>query len=368
MRSVLSPCCSVCSQEAAFAGPAHRSGTAPGARAEVGHRSKQFLFLLGLTFFIYVLKRTGWSTVAEGFSRLGWYLLLIFVLSGVKYVISAVAWAAAFLPEERQSWRRLFGARLAGEALNYLSIAGPLLGEPVKASLLRGVRFVPGLASTLLETTVNTMAATLLAIAGLLLLVLYRGPGPVTQYASVAVIVVLLALVLGFLYFLKRRAPFLTASYKWLRRFPKLSSGRLGEKLAMIEERMHQLSFERPGRFAAIFLLSCATQGLALLEIYAVLFALGVSLSFASLLVIEGFTKVARAVFFFVPTRIGADEGSSAGIFALLALSPSGGVLLALARRLRALIWSAIGLGFLFAYSRKLNQPPSGMATEVAGG
>ncbi len=336
--------------------------------AEVRHRSKQFLFLVGLAFFLYVLKRTGWSTLAGGFHRLGWFLLLIFALSGLKYVVSAFAWAAAFLPEERQSWRRLFGARLAGEALNYLSIAGPLLGEPVKASLLRGVRFVPGLASTLLETTVNGMAATLVAVTGLVLLVLSGGPGHVTRYASAAAIVILSALVFGFLYLLKRRAPFLTASYRRLSRIPKLSSEQLGEKLAMIEERMHQLSFEKPGRFAAIFLLSFATQGLALLEIYVVLFALGVSLSFASILVIEGFTKIAKAVFFFVPTRIGADEGSSAGIFALLALSPSGGVLLALARRLRALFWSAIGLGFLFAYSRKLNQRPSEMETEAAGG
>lgn len=367
MRSVSSSSCGLCPPEAAFPRSVPHSPDEPGIRAEVRHRSKQFLFLLGLVFFVYVLKRTGWSIVTEGFRRLGWYLLVIFALSGLKYVISAFAWAAAFLPEERQSWRRLFGARVAGEALNYLSIAGPLLGEPVKASLLRGVRFVPGLASTLLETTVNAMAATLVAVAGLVLLVLSRAPGQLTRYASAAAIVILSVLVFGFLYLLKRRAPFLTASYHRLCRIPKLSSGQLGEKLSMIEQRMHQLSFERPGRFVAIFLLSFAAQVLALLEIYVVLLSLGVSLSFAGILVIEGFTKIAKAVFFFVPTRIGVDEGSSAGIFALLTLSPSGGVLLALARRLRALFWSAAGLAFLFAHSQESTHHHSQAKSRAVG-
>ncbi len=316
-------------------------------------RFKQILFLLGLGFLVYLLRQTGWNALSDGFRRLGWFLALILVLSGFKYVLSALAWSAAFFPEERQSWRNLFGYRVAGEAMNYLSFAGPFLGEPVKASMLRGVRFLPGLASTLLESTVNAIAASIVSVAGLALL-LRSVPGSGTRFAGDAMILFLLGLAVSFLYALKNRVRFLTGAWKLVSRVPRLSSLQLGEKLSLIEERMHRLSFERPAAFSLMFLLSFAAQGLALLEIYVVLVSMGIQSSLSGILVIETFTKLAKAFFFFVPTRVGADEGSSAGIFALLGLAPTAGIMLALARRLRALFWSVVGLGFLLTQSQSV--------------
>jgi len=320
-------------------------------------RFNQISFLLGFALFLYLLRRVGWDSLVHDFRLIGWFLVLILVLSGIKYVISAWAWAAAFFPEERQSWPTLFGYRLAGEAMNYLSIAGPLLGEPVKASLLRGVGFAPALASTLLETTVNAIAGSLVTIAGLAVLVGWHASGNTLRYAGTGAMLILLALGVGFLYALKYRLPFLTWPWQRLRHIAWLSSPKLGENLALIEGRMHRLSAERPGALGLIFLLSFVNQGLALLEIYAVIIPLGITLKFSSVLVMEAFTKLAKALFFFVPARIGADEGSSAGIFALLGLAPTAGVTLALARRLRAIFWSAVGLAFLLAHSVKPGSP-----------
>ena len=314
---------------------------------------KQISFGLGVSLFLYLLWRLGWDTLVRDFRSIGWFLAVIVALSGVKYVLSARAWAAAFFPEERQSWRKLFGYRLAGETINYVSIAGPLLGEPVKASMLRGVRFLPGLASTLLETTANSMAGILVIVTGLGLLVLRHAPERMLLYAGYLAILILLALGSGFIYLLKCRVPFLTGPWRRLRHLPWLSSPKLGENLALVEGRMHRLSAERPGALWSIFLLSFLTQALALLEIYVVILPLGITPRFSTVLVIEAFTKLAKTVFFFVPGRIGADEGSSAGVFALLGLSPAAGVTLTLARRLRAIFWSALGLVFLLANSVK---------------
>lgn len=317
-------------------------------------RFKQISFPLGFALFFYLLWRIGWDALARDFRSIGWFLAVIVGLSGVKYALSACAWAAAFFPEERQSWRKLFGYRLAGETLNYVSIAGPLLGEPVKASMLRGVQFLPGLASTLLETTANSMAGILVIATGLGLLVLWHAPGKMLLYASFLGVLILLALGSGFIYLLKCRVPFLTGPWRRLRHLPWLSSQKLGENLGLIEERMHRLAAERPGALWSIFLLSSLTQILALLEVYLVILPLGITPRFSTVLVVEAFTKLAKTVFFFVPGRMGADEGSSAGVFALLGLSPVAGVTLALARRLRAIFWSALGLAFLLAHSVRL--------------
>jgi hypothetical protein len=151
-----------------------------------------------------------------------------------------------------------------------------------------------------------------------------------------------------------------------VRHISRLSSPRLGEHLALIEGRLHRLRAERPSALWLMFLLSFVNQGLALLEIYAVVIPLGLTPGLSGVLVMEAFTKLAKALFFFVPARIGADEGSSAGIFALLGLAPAAGVTLALARRLRALFWSAVGLAFLLAHSVKPLPPRSEVEAQLS--
>lgn len=316
-------------------------------------RLRQLFVLLGAVFFLFLLQKAGWSRLLHDFQQMGWLLLLIITLSGIKYLLSTLAWSAAFGPQERHPLLTLFGARLAGEAMNYLSIAGPFLSEPVKATLVQRVGFTNALSTTLVETTANTITASVVSVAGLLLMSLYFVTGFALRLAEWGLIVLLLALCSGLIYGLQRQLPFLTGPGKRLGRVFR-SSTKFAEKLGIVEERMHQLSAERPRDLLLIFLYSLAAQGLALAEIYLALLPSGIRLSFAAILIIEAFTKLAKAIFFFVPARIGADEGSSAGIFALLSLPPSVGLTLALVRRLRAICWSAMGLLFLFAWHLKL--------------
>lgn len=325
-----------------------------------GQTYKRILFALGFFFFVYLLRQIGWEALARDFRLLGWSIVLILSLNGVKYAISALAWATAFFPEERQSWTSLFGRRLAGEAMNYLSMGGPLLSEPAKASLVQGVGFAPALASTLVESLSNIIAGSLVTAAGLAMLVLWQPVEWPMRLAAYLAIALLLLFCLAFPYALKRGAPFLTWGWRRARRVGWLSSPKLEEKLALVEGRMHRLSAERPSALWKILLLSLATQGLALLEVYAIILPLGITPRFSSVVMMEAFTKLAKAIFFFIPARIGADEGSSAGVFALMGLTPAAGITLAFARRLRALFWSAIGLFYLFSQgvrSARTDQP-----------
>jgi hypothetical protein len=200
----------------------------------------------------------------------------------------------------------------------------------------------------------------------LAVLVGWQAPGGTLRSAGSLAILILLALGSGFLYALKYRVPFLTWPWQRVRHIRWLSSPKVGEHLALIESRLHRLRAERPGALGLIFLLSFVNQGLALLEIYAVVIPLGLTPGLSGVLVMEAFTKLAKALFFFVPARIGADEGSSAGIFALLGLAPAAGVTLALARRLRALFWSAVGLAFLLAHSVKPLPPRSEVEAQLS--
>jgi uncharacterized membrane protein YbhN (UPF0104 family) len=59
---------------------------------------------------------------------------------------------------------------------------------------------------------------------------------------------------------------------------------------------------------------------------------------------IEGATKFIGVAFFFIPGQVGAAEGVYALVFKAIGLSASAGFALALARRLRNLLFAGIGL------------------------
>ena len=75
---------------------------------------------------------------------------------------------------------------------------------------------------------------------------------------------------------------------------------------------------------------------------------------------IEGATKFIGLAFFFIPGQIGAAEGVYALVFKAVGLSASAGFALALARRLRNLLFSAIGLALTPHFGRDARANQSG--------
>ncbi|NIP72847.1 MAG: hypothetical protein GWO16_07350, partial [Gammaproteobacteria bacterium] len=117
-------------------------------------RKIEWLFLaLGLILFVVLLHRVGWGEIAEQLRAVGWAFLLVLAVSGCRYVCRAAAWRRAFAGQPNTpSFPDMFQMRLAGESITYLTVAGPVLGEPAKAALLR--RRMPmliGLGVTLVE-------------------------------------------------------------------------------------------------------------------------------------------------------------------------------------------------------------------------
>jgi hypothetical protein len=77
------------------------------------------------------------------------------------------------------------------------------------------------------------------------------------------------------------------------------------------------------------------------------------------LLSIEAAGRAVRLLGGWMPARIGADEGGAAAAFAALSLPAAAGLALALARRLRDILASLIGLTWLALRNRtKENNSP----------
>lgn len=312
------------------------------------------LLSLGLALFVVLLDRVGWGRLLLQFRQLGWAFVLVLVVSACRYLARTAAWRRAFAARsDTPAFGQMFQVRLAGESLNYLTIAGPLLGEPTKAALLRErLPLVVGLGGTLIEAGIYGLTSGLITLVGLVLGLLRMTLDESMQRAGWVVVLLLAVALMTAWGMLRRRIHFLSAVLRLL------SHRRLGRwleryhpRLAEIEDQLLKFYALHARDFLVVFLWNSLAQLFAILEIYIILGALGLWLGWVDLLILEALSKVIKAMFFFVPGRVGTDEGGIAIVFQALGFGLARGVGLALVRRVRALVWAAAGLVFLSRYA-----------------
>jgi hypothetical protein len=96
-----------------------------------------------------------------------------------------------------------------------------------------------------------------------------------------------------------------------------------------------------------MFWLDIACQLFLAAEVAAVLWILAIPFHVGTILALEAANRGMKILTGWMPARIGADEGATAGAFAALGLSSASGLALALTRRTRDLLSCAIGFGWL---------------------
>ena len=99
-----------------------------------------FAALLGLGLLGYLVFRTGPAVVWKQVQTVGWGLVLIIILGGFSQLIKTCAWRQTFTCDiSGLSWSRSFGSQLVSDAVGQLGVAGKLLGEGLRVSLLGSV-------------------------------------------------------------------------------------------------------------------------------------------------------------------------------------------------------------------------------------
>lgn len=318
-------------------------------------RKVEWLFLLlGVGLLAALLDRVGWSEILHQFRQVGWFFLLVLLVSGGRYLFRTVAWRRAFPGREKlPSFLVMFQVRLAGDALNYLSFAGPLLGEPAKATLLRErLPLAVGLGGTLLEAGSFAVASGLVILVGLILALLRVTLDEQLMQAGWWVAALLALTLLCVWGAIRRQVRIASTLLGWLSRTPLARwVDPRRPRIEELEGKLHQFYVQHTRNFRLMFLWDCVAQVFAMAEIYIILGRLGLWVTLADLFILEAMGKVISTMFFFVPARVGTDEGGMGAVFALMGFGLARGVGLALVQRLRALTWSALGVVFLGRYA-----------------
>jgi len=280
--------------------------------------------------------RIGFSDIAAQARNLGRVLPLILLAGAIRLWAQTRAWRTALCAEGiHVPQSRLAGVRLASQAASYLAVLGPAVSEPAKLILLRNSAGMSAVAApTLVESGMYWFVTAILGLAGMCAAaLLVSNPGLV--WASAGIFGVALAA-------LATRHSILTYLVRWAgARAPRWL--RSAER---VELRIRSFRDRQPQAARKVLALAALAQFFTLVEVSAVLWAIGLQVSVLHVVAIEAAGRMVKILGAWVPGRIGADEGGAAASFALLGLPPVGGLLLVVTRRVRDLLWCTAGIGW----------------------
>ncbi|MFA5093832.1 MAG: flippase-like domain-containing protein [Candidatus Omnitrophota bacterium] len=308
---------------------------------------KGFVLILAAGLFVWIIFKSGPSLILSQLVSLNWRILAVILAYLVIYYFDTTGWRWAFRKEVRlpNLWR-FFLARQAGEAINYTTPTAYIGGEPVKALVLRrrdGVELVDGLASVVIAKTSLFLSKVVFLLTGIVIAIkIFRFEGIIATgilwtFGGV------LALLVIFL-FLQKKGLFMLG-LKMARKF-KLNEAFEGKKASLeeIDKVINDFySRERP-RFFLSFLFHLLGWFAGLIEVYLILYFLGVQVDWTKALVIEVFFKTANSAFFFVPAALGVQEGAGYAVLAALGIGGEIGVALSIIKRIREIAWAGFGL------------------------
>jgi uncharacterized protein (TIRG00374 family) len=323
----------------------YSAGPCASAGRDVRTLGRALLVVAGLAFIGYLVAVTGLDVLLGPIQTLSWRIAVIIVVpQAVVAWLHTLAWRFV-LPGAPVSLARLFGVRLAGEALNEVAVS--VGGEPVKAYLLRpSVPLVEGSASVVVDKTAITASQVLFLAVGLALaLGLFTLPADLR--AAMVGLLALQVLAVGILVLVQWGGA-LGWTLRLLERFGRAGGGRLAGLLRL--DRALAASYrERPGRIAACVLVHLLGWVVGSLEVYLALRWLQVEASLTAALVIDALATGVKFMAFAVPGALGVLEGGFMLAFGALGLGGGLGLSFGLIRRLRVIVWSALGLVALVA-------------------
>ena len=312
--------------------------------------------VLGMALLIGLLWRLGPAEILAAIDRIGWYAVPILLLYAAHHATRALALRVCVLPPTRLGYGDAVAIRLSGEAVQVLTVTGPLLAEPTRAWLLerRGLSLTEGFAATISEYLASSFVNAAMAIAALTYFVRHFQPSAGASGIAVGIVCALSAFLIVSIIAITRRFYLIGAIIAVLSKIGLLR-GRWRPDMRSVnrmEDGLLALLHDRPKRLVTTLALEAAAQAFLVLELRWFLYALDLAAPLSYAFTIEGSTKIIGLVFLFIPLQVGVAEGTYAVIFAAMGLPPAAGFTLAFIRRIRTLAVAGIGLPALAALTR----------------
>ena len=318
---------------------------------------RYFVALGSAGLFAYLVWHAGPADLWRQLLKLGWGFTMVVAVAGVSHLTKTWAWQMMFDEEgNKLSFARLFGLRLGAEAVGQLGIVGQTLGDSIRVSQLsREADLATSLASVTLDRGLFVVTGIFVTVAGILAALPLLSLSHTARLCAWMFVFGSIALLMLMLLGMRRRWPFLSGSARFFGRIPWLKNW-VNREFALIQSTENAfLDFfhHHPKKFLMSLALNLVCQCLAVLEVCLILSLLGKNVGFVRALIIEGCTKLVNTLGNINPVNVGTYEGGNILISRMLGFGSATGLALAVARRLRAFFWTAVGCVCLLLLTRR---------------
>jgi uncharacterized protein (TIRG00374 family) len=300
---------------------------------------------VGITLFALTLYYIDIDETVASASRLGLALPVILIPGACWQVLRTWGWAVSFPDASRPAFTRLFRVRLAADAISFFTVRG-LTGEPLKVVLLydRVAPEVTTASITLERTAFGVISLVISALVSLAAVTRLSLPGGWDTFFAIMMIVAVVVLAVVGSIARHKTGDYLGRLVTKLDRATgrHLEASRVVKFILAVEDVLLDLIRGDRRRLIVLTVLPVVCFFVMATEVWLVFWAIGEPIGIMQGLVIETFTRLASVASAAIPANIGALEASNAAVVSALGLG--GGGALALARRVRALLWAAAGL------------------------
>jgi hypothetical protein len=309
----------------------------------------------GVLLFVWSIRIAGTAAVLAGVTRVGAWFVVIWLLGGVRYLARAIAWRMCVDDPRQLPVASAFVASLAGDALGNVTPFGAFVSEPSKIVFVRRhVGVAPAISALTIENLLYSAALVVMLVGGTAALLLSFDVSPGIRRAAYAILCAAVGFTLFAVVVLMRRVRVVSVLLGWLARWPLVHDVIAARRAAVraIEDDVFGFVARHPARVAPIVAIEAAYHGVAVLEIWlTVTLITREPVPLVTAFVLEFVNRTITIAFQFVPMWLGVDEAGTGLITTALHLGAAVGVGLALIRKARVMLWTALGLGLVFASS-----------------
>jgi hypothetical protein len=311
--------------------------------------------ILGVALFAWFVRRMGAAQVWEGLRSVGWGLVAIIVITGVRFALRAVAWLLCVEPPHRLPFAAAFPAVLAGDALGNLTPLGLVASEPAKAAFVRrDVALAPAVTALAIENILYTLSvAAMIAASTVALLLTFTLPLSVAEPAWIAVAAIACMFAVA-AWLLWRQPAIVRRALTRLLPAGSRFAGRV-DQLHDLEEQVYTFARRRRDVLLPVIAAEAGFHALGVVEVYLTWWLLqGQPPTILMAFILEGATRLITVVFKFVPMQAGVAEWTTASFTQMLGYGSQIGGLLSIVRKVRILFWVLVGTSLFVRRGFKL--------------
>jgi glycosyltransferase 2 family protein len=327
---------------------------------------KYSLIALGMWILYYTIEKVGVRAIWHNIAALRWSLVPVLAFYPFIFAFDTLGWRYAFPRKKKHvPFWDLYVIRIIGETLNaVVPFSASLGGEPIKAELLKrkhGIPLAVSYASILIVHTTFWVSLNMFVIGALVATLKTRPLPPVLWNSVLAFLiglgVVAALLMIGLHFGIFKHVHAFGEKWKWWGAFSKEK----GQKFLELDDDVKKFYTQNPGWFILSILFNFAGWFIGTFEVWYIAGLLGMPMSLQEAWLFEALIQVLRIVTFFIPSSVGAQEGGIVLIFSQFGYSTPMSLSFALIRRLREVVWIALGLLlWTFLEDKKKTESPAG--------